>query len=117
MTDIKMKELCDYRYDPDTNFCTDMAESPDGEYYLVADVEKKLAEITETAKERFDAIQNYEKQNLRLVIENNKMREALEFYAGEKNHTSCTVKVMNHYETPIEYDLGKRAREALRHKL
>jgi len=80
-------------------------------------LENQLEEKTETAKERFDAIQNYEKQNLRLVIENNKMREALEFYAGEKNHTSCTVKVMNHYETPIEYDLGKRAREALRHKL
>ena len=33
MTDIK-------RYDPDTNFCTDMAESPDGEYALYTEIER-----------------------------------------------------------------------------
>ena len=70
-------------------------------------LENQLEEKTEVAKERFDAIQNYEKQNLRLVIENNKMREALEFYSN------CTVKVMNHNETPIEVDVGKLARQAL----
>ena len=42
MTDIK-------RYDPDTNFCTDMAESPDGEYALYTEI-VRLRELLKIAR-------------------------------------------------------------------
>ena len=48
MTDIKMKELCDYRYDPDTNFYTDA--KPAEKDAEVAELNAEIVRLRELLK-------------------------------------------------------------------